>query len=299
MRWIGLLLFVCGSWSLQAQFSVQGGVLWSFPGDYVEQHESLSNSIVRVVDPETNDTTYRLNLLTLINESDHIFKAKPGWQFGVDYNHWLGQKKKFGVNIGAGVRGRSWEYNADPKRFIFYEQFIDTIPKDQVPQYEESLVCDTVINNPGSTNIDEFARLSILDLMIPFGFKIKFSERFDAGFNVLFSLPIRSQIRTDYRRTEFYVQDDLQFCETFLDERVDESGDFFRDMRWSSELRFTYWIQNFGIQAVAQTSTGRLMADLPDTGPSPQHVVETDTFKPRFLGLVLKYKFDKNTGTGD
>lgn len=292
MKWFFAFLLFLSCVGLSAQeFSVGAGGLWSWSSSYVETVETRNNSVRRVVNETTGDSVYLLTLLQLINEDEHIFKAKPGWQFQANFD-W-NFSKKMSLQTGLGLRGRKWEYNEKPKRFTFYETVVAEIPEEEAPVYTETLVCDQVINNADAFSVSEFADVSFIDLIVPIGIQVAFSDKLDVGLSAVFSSPISSRISSEYTSTEFYMTDGDQICENSLATAEDTSGDFFRKTRWSTELSFTYWINNIGIQAMVQTSTAPLMKKLGESGPIDGQVVTTDTFKPRFLGLLVKYKFGK------
>lgn len=291
MKWITLIAMCLAFSSLSAQqFSLGIGGLYQFKGDYVQIVEDRKNS-VRQLGSGDNDSTYALTLLTTIRETQHVFKAKPGWQ--VEGNFDWNFAGDFSLATGIGLRSRSWEYDAIPKKLTFYEDFIDTLAQSEIPDYEPSLVCDSIINRTGAQSPSDLANLTVLDIIIPLGINYKFSENFDMGLHVLVNLPISTLIENEFTDTDFYEQDGEQFCENFLAVHEDTTGDFFNSVRWSSELKFTYWIKNIGLQAVLQTTTTPLMKPLPDTGPDVGQVVTSDTFKPRFIGLIVNYKFGK------
>ena len=292
MKWFFAFLLMLSYVGLSAQeFSVGAGGLWSWSSSYVETVETLNNSVRHVVDETTGDSVYLLTLLQLINEDEHIFKAKPGWQFQANFD-W-NFSKKMSLQTGVGFRGRKWEYNAKPTRFIFYETLVGEIPEEEAPVFTETLVCDQVINNEGAYSASEFADVSTLDLIVPLGIQVAFSDKLDVGLSAVFSAPLKSTIASEYTSTEFYMSNGEQICENSLATAEDVSGDFFRKTRWSTELSFTYWINNIGIQAMVQTSTAPLMKRLGENGPIEGQIVTTDTFKPRFLGLLVKYRFGK------
>ncbi|NNE29109.1 MAG: hypothetical protein HKN16_05710 [Saprospiraceae bacterium] len=288
MKWILSLLFsLLGVMAFCQEFSFGVAGLYNLKSNYIETKEKETNSVVHLGFPDM-DSVYYLTLLETITEREYTVKGKPGFQAEANVDWKLGDR--WSVGTGLGMRYRNWEYEDRVKIFIFYETLLNEIPEEEAPDFTPTLFCDEVINlNPGQIP-NPVVDVRSLDLFIPVQFNVAFNEQFDAGVSFLFSAPVLTKLEYETTHTEYSMDGGLQICENSIRTREDDSGDDFRGFRFSSELQFTYWLQNIGIQLFGQLTSTPLFEKIETAGPNLGGVINTDSFKPRFIGLKVKYR---------
>lgn len=289
MKWILLSTFLlcCGAQMSAQKISFGVGTLFQPANMYEEQKITQINDVNRVLSP-AEDSVYVLYLLETRITRDHAFKASLGWQ--VDANVDFDLFGPFAGGVGLGLRGRTWKHEEGIKFFEFYANALDTLDTYNPPPNPASVVCDVVLPIENFAEASDESILRNIDLIIPVSLTARLGEKMDMGANFVFSTPLISSIEHQFHGTDNRMEGDELICQQVIKTETLKSPDFLRQTRLSSELFLTYWINKIGIQAIVQTSSQPLFDPIEENPGAADREIFTDGFKPRYMGLKVKYR---------